>query len=257
MNKKITDSISYLEETTSTNQYLKDLCQVEKLHEGFTVHAEFQKSGRGCAGNSWESQKGKNILFSTLLYPDFLSANHQFILSEITALSILDALKDKVKRNGNIQAASEFSIKWPNDIFWKNKKIAGILVENMISGNKIIKTIVGAGINVNQTSFSDDIPNPISLKQILGYSTEKEILFALILHNLHMYYLRIMKNEGQIIHQEYMNNLYRKSGLHAYFSDNDGYFNAYIKDVDPMGALLLETESGKKKSFLFKDVIFV
>ena len=255
MDKKTTEIITFLEETTSTNQYLKDLSQLENLKEGFTAYAEFQTSGRGCGQNTWESQKGKNILFSTLFRPDFLPANQQFILSEIIALSILDILKEEAERI-DAEAAAKFSIKWPNDIYWEDKKIAGILVENTISSDSIKQTIIGAGVNINQTSFSNEIPNPVSLKQILGCSIEKKAVFISILHNLHISYLRIIKNEYQSIHQDYMNNLYRKSGLHLYHSENDGYFKAYIKNIDSMGVLTLTSESGEDKTFLFKEITF-
>ena len=253
---KLSDFISFLEETTSTNLYLKDLSQVEKLSEGFTVHAEFQKSGKGCGANRWESQKGKNVLFSSIFYPEFIPVPQQFILSEITALSILDALKEEAERSGNSDVISRFSVKWPNDIYWEDKKIAGILVENTILGNLINETIIGVGVNINQASFSEEIPNPVSLTQILGRSIEKRAVFISILHKLHIHYLRIMKNDYLTIHQDYMSNLYRKSGLHLYHSKNDGYFKAYTKSIDSMGTLLLETESGEEKSFLFKEVTF-
>ncbi|MCD7971731.1 MAG: biotin--[acetyl-CoA-carboxylase] ligase [Candidatus Azobacteroides sp.] len=256
MAKSTTDIITFLDETTSTNQYLKDLSQLENLNEGSSVFTEYQKAGKGCGTNTWESEKGKNILFSSIFYPTFLPVDQPFIISEIISLSILEILQKETEET-NPEAADKFSIKWPNDIYWEKKKIAGILIENTIAGNTICQSIIGAGININQEKFPEDIPDAISLKQIIHRESNTKILFIEILHNLHLNYLRLIKGEEKKLHQRYMDHLFRKKGLHPFYSEQEGNFEAYIKDIKPTGEIVLEKETGEKKSYFFKEVTFL
>ena len=151
----------HLEETDSTNKYLNELCNKQCVEELTTITADFQTSGRGQRGNSWESEAGQNLMFSFVLYPTFLKARRQFLLSQIISLAIKEELERYV---------SNISIKWPNDIYWKDKKICGMLIENDLTGVHISRSITGIGINVNQETFCSDAPNPVSLKQINGQS---------------------------------------------------------------------------------------
>ena len=150
-----------LDETDSTNRYISQLCNnpQKAVAELTTVSAEFQTAGKGQRGNSWEAEKEKNLLFSFVLYPTFLEARCQFILSQIISLSIKEELD---------RWSDEITIKWPNDIYWRDKKICGILIENDLSGHFIGRCISGVGININQKEFHSDAPNPVSLKQITG-----------------------------------------------------------------------------------------
>ena len=115
--------------------------------------------GKGQVGNSWESEAGKNLMFSVLLHPDFVPANQQFLISQISALAVQQMLETFVK---------PISVKWPNDIYWNDKKICGMLIENDIAGTKLINSIIGIGININQKKFISNAPNPVSLTQITG-----------------------------------------------------------------------------------------
>ena len=150
-----------LEETDSTNRYLSDLCDNTPTApiEYTTVTARFQTSGKGQRGNSWESEAGQNLLFSTVLYPRFVEARRQFVLSQIVSLAVKEELDTYTEG---------ISIKWPNDIYWHEKKICGMLIENVLEGNRIGRCIPGIGINLNQTIFRSPAPNPVSLKQITG-----------------------------------------------------------------------------------------
>src|SRR5690554_1314415 len=130
-----------MDETSSTNSELKQLQQKKRLPEGSIVVADYQTQGRGQAGNTWFSDKGCNLLFSFLVYPKFIAANRQFILSRIVSLAIKKVLD---------RYFDDITIKWPNDIYWKNKKIAGMLIENTLMGQKINSSIIGIGLNVNQ-----------------------------------------------------------------------------------------------------------
>ena len=135
----------HISETNSTNSYLQTLCAKQQGVAAFTtVVADFQTSGRGQRGNSWESEPKKNLLFSFVLFPDFLEARRQFLISQIVSLAIKEELDSY---------ADDFSIKWPNDIYWKDKKICGMLIENDLMGRNISQSISGIGINVNQEAF--------------------------------------------------------------------------------------------------------
>ena len=141
-----------LPETDSTNNYLTQLCneQQSAVREFTTVIAERQTAGKGQRGNSWESEDCRNITFSFVLYPTFIEARRQFILSQIVSLSIKEELDEWTKG---------ISIKWPNDIYWNEKKICGILIENDLSGHHIGRSISGIGVNINQGNLSSDAPN--------------------------------------------------------------------------------------------------
>lgn len=149
----------HINETNSTNNYLQSLCSEQKVEELTVVVADFQTSGRGQRGNSWESAPGKNLLFSTVIFPEFLEARRQFLISQVISLAIKEELDTYT---------SDISIKWPNDIYWKEKKICGMLIENDLMGRNINQSIAGIGININQEIFHSSAPNPVSLLQITG-----------------------------------------------------------------------------------------
>ena len=236
-----------LDETSSTNTELKLLQQKNPLPEGSMVMTEFQTSGRGQAGNSWYSGKGKNLLFSFLLYPRFIQAKDQFIISRIVSLAIIRVLQ---------QYTENITIKWPNDIYWNDKKIAGILIENSLMGQHIEYTIVGIGLNVNEDDFPTHLPNPVSVKQITGDVFDREILLLLLRYEFLMLYQSVESGEVAPIEREYMRHLYRKDGPH-WFTDAEGRFKATIKTVLPSGHLVLATYPDKEeRTFAFKEVSF-
>ncbi|KAA6312566.1 Bifunctional ligase/repressor BirA, partial [termite gut metagenome] len=142
-----------LEETDSTSRYLTTLCEHNEVEEFTIVLSHFQTAGRGQREHSWKSEAGKNLLFSMALYPSFLEVRNQFLLSQIMSLSMKEGLGE---------FASGFSLKWPNDIYWEEKKIGGMLIENDLVGNRIRRSIVGIGININQEKFHPSLPNPVS-----------------------------------------------------------------------------------------------
>ena len=165
MSKNETPQIIRLAETDSTNNYLREQCAKDRLPEGSLVIADFQTAGKGQVGNSWESEAGKNLMFSILLYPDFLPANRQFLISQIASLSVKETLDEYT---------DSVTVKWPNDIYWKDRKICGMLIENDLSGHNLYCSIIGIGINLNQAVFRGDAPNPVSLFQIIGKEVDRE-----------------------------------------------------------------------------------
>lgn len=228
--------IIHIEETDSTNRWLTT--------NGFptpcVVWAEYQTAGRGCGTNSWESDRGKNLTFSVLLHPAELPANRQFQISMQVSLALCEALGHHI---------GDLSIKWPNDIYWRNGKIAGILIENRLQGSIIRDSIVGIGLNVNQREFRSDAPNPVSLWQICEHETDREQLLLDFLEAL-------KKNLGQDVRAQYLSMLYRRRGFHPY-TDRDGAFMAEIADVEDDGHLVLRDEEARERRYAFKEVSFI
>lgn len=248
--KKTEIRIERLQETASTNEYLAEQCEQGSIEEFYTVTTEYQTAGKGQRGNSWESEAGKNLLFSFVIYPTALEAKHQFYLSMLVATGIVDALSNYTEG---------FSIKWPNDIYWKDKKIAGILIENILEGKYISQCIVGIGLNVNQTEFHSSAPNPVSLAQIIGKDIDREELFLRILQNIFAGY-HAMDDHYPGIHQAisllYRQNLYRRNGFYPY-QDGQGVFMAEFERIDPDGHLYLKDEQGNTRKYAFKEVTYL
>ncbi len=237
----------HFDEIPSTNEYAAHLLNTDNAIEGTLVVASAQSKGRGYAGNSWESEKGKNLLFSIVLKPTFLLARQQFYLNELITLGLFDTLQPKL--------GSSLKIKWPNDVFYKDEKVAGILIENSLSGNFIQHSIIGIGLNVNQTKFSEKIKNISSLKKITKQEWDLEELLASICKNIETRYLQLKNNQLQTLQQDYMNALYRADEEHWYRKDGKK-FKAKITGLNPEGKLMLAT--GKAwDAYGFKEVEFV
>lgn len=238
----------YLEETESTNNYIKnELLAESKEDDIIIVSTDHQTAGKGQRGNNWESEKGKNLTFSILFHPTDIEANQQFIISQFTSLAIKDTLSQYTK---------DISIKWPNDIYWKNKKICGILIENSLIDTTIASSIIGIGLNINQTEFTNKAPNPISLKQITGNDYDLDKVLHEVIDRISLYYNKIDKNGSEDIAKRYKNSLFRHEGYHTY---NDGTHNfmARIKDIEPSGLLVLEMEDGSVHKYAFKEIKYI
>lgn len=237
----------HISETNSTNNYIQTLCSKQKVDVFTTVVADFQTSGRGQRGNSWESEPCKNLLFSFVLFPEFLEARRQFLISQIVSLAIKEELETYT---------TDVSIKWPNDIYWKEKKICGMLIENDLMGRYINQSIAGIGININQESFHSSAPNPVSLQQITGKHYDIFEILKNIMLRIQSYYSLLRKNETASITDYYEKSLFRKEGLHRY-RDADGVFFARIVGVEPEGRLILEDEKQTKRGYMFKEVEYL
>ena len=232
--------IVHIDETDSTNRWLKSHQLIAKSQESMVVWTDYQTAGKGQGTNSWESERGKNLLFSIFYHPEAIPANRQFVISMAISLAIADALGEQI---------GDVSIKWPNDIYWRNGKIGGILIENRLSGQIIRDSIIGVGINVNQQHFHSDAPNPVSLWQIHGQETDREALLHEILDRFSLYIHKEIKERYKAI-------LYRRKGFHPY-SDKEGTFMATFVDVEDDGHLLLSDESGKERRYVFKEVQYI
>ncbi|MFR9165380.1 MAG: biotin--[acetyl-CoA-carboxylase] ligase [Dysgonomonas sp.] len=236
----------HISETDSTNTFLKNLAKEQNLPEGYTVLADFQTAGRGQRGNSWESEDGENLLFSMILYPRQVEIKEQFILSQVVSVSILEVLS---------KYSDSISVKWPNDIYWKDKKICGFIIENNLMDDAIESSIIGIGININQACFKSDAPNPVSLNQVTGQEHNRIDILDDIHKTIFRYYKSVSTKKEQIA-DFYKGNLYRQDGFFPY-SDTRGSFMARIKDVESDGHLILETEAGEARRYAFKEVRYL
>ena len=240
----------YLKETGSTNNHIQQfLSEGKEIEEGTLVWTGFQSAGRGQGKNRWESERNANLTFSIALYPDFIPATEQFLLSQIAALGVIDFLS-------SFCGLRDLSIKWSNDIYWKDQKIGGMLIENRLSGHAISHTILGIGINMNQTIFKGDAPNPVSVKQITGRDYALDSAIIAVQKAVLNRYLQLLRDEKEQIRSDYFNSLYRRKGYFAY-RDQLGEFLACIKNIRDTGHLVLETQTGEERVYAFKEVSFV
>ena len=237
-----------LERTDSTNNYAKSLLKQEvKTSEGTVIIAEDQEQGRGQYGNSWNSEPGLNLTFSVILYPKFLKANEQFLLSQAVSLGITEFIKTKIKL--------PVQIKWPNDILIEKKKVCGILIENSIMKDMVNESVVGIGLNVNQTKFADDILNVVSLKEISKQNFQLEPLLKELLMRIEKYYLKLIKRHFSFIRETYLMNLFQYQ-VEAQYIVNNETVKGIITDVNKSGQL--EMRLGEElKTFNNKEVAFI
>ncbi len=241
----VTDVI-HLEDTKSTNLYLKDLIKSKFVEEGTVVCAKNQTAGRGQGRNVWQSERDKNLLFSFVLYPKFLAVEKQFLLSKLTALSLFDLLSNYI---------SDVKIKWSNDLYVKNSKIAGILIENSLMGSGIESTVIGIGLNVNQRNFDKSLPNPTSMSlETEGYY-DLDILLDEFFVNLGFWYDNLLSDNILQIDNKYHDCLY-KLGEQSVFEDKNGKFLATITGVDELGRLCMNDENDKNRVYFFKEIKF-
>jgi BirA family transcriptional regulator, biotin operon repressor / biotin---[acetyl-CoA-carboxylase] ligase len=243
-------NIIHIRETISTNSFLRDWSNTHPEADETVVFANTQTAGRGQRGNGWESEPDKNATMSLLLKPKFVPADQQFILSQVVSLAIAETL------SGYTQ---EITVKWPNDIYYRDKKICGMLIENDITDGIISRSIIGIGVNINQQQFVSDAPNPISLSQITGKEHDiEEIVSNMASGIIYNYYLLKSSPEWWTNFQEkYTGFLYRKEGFHLFATEKET-FRARIHHVEPSGLLVLErVVTGEKEAFAFKEVKFV
>ena len=220
----------------------------EPLPEGTVIMAGTQYAGRGQMESKWYSEPGKNLTFSILFYPGFLSLNEQFNLNMAISIGIQHALT-KLTGTG-------LSVKWPNDIYFGAKKIGGILIENIVAGNRIKACIVGIGINVNQENFENELETKAgSLYQILQKHVNLELLLPQLCSHIEVAYLKLRTGNYKSIQEEYIKLLYRFNE-NARYRQNGEIIIGKITGVSDTGFLILETNAGII-SCNFKEIEFV
>lgn len=250
----------YIRQTNSTSTLLREQ-YTDALPDMYTIRTDYQSAGRGQAGNGWESEDGKNLLFSTLMRCN-VAAGEQFRLTMMVSVAMVEVLSHYLQ-------AEALHIKWPNDIYYGDKKLSGILVENTLMGGRVTYSIVGVGLNVNQQEFHSKAPNPVSMRLITGKEYDVEILLTEYLEALRT----LTRCAQDRLKDMYMTHLYRREGWFPYVergvnitptdivcagkaTDNSAFL-AEIEDVTDMGELVLRTEKGERKTYHFKQIRFV
>ena len=237
----------HFEQLDSTNAYLQrqqsecDICN-------WVVSADEQTAGKGMGSNSWESEVGKNLTFSLALDMGFLPAEKQFLLSEAVALGLIHALNA-------LLPAEKLSIKWPNDIYFENHKLAGILINSTIKANRMDVSIIGIGLNVNQMQFQDWPTHPISLKQITGKDYDLQPFLEQIAESIYNK-VTILKTDPTDIEKEYLQRLYRYRTWGDYEVDGKKT-RLFMTGIDPFGRLLLVDEANGSYCFDIKEIKFL
>ena len=242
--------IIHIETVGSTNTQILNIIEEGKCVEGVVVSADEQIAGRGHAENIWESEKGKNLTFSLALRPVFIEPANQFLITKIISVAIYNLLGLYIKSN-------VLSIKWPNDIYVDEKKIAGILIQNMIRGNTIDYSVVGIGLNLNQEIFISDTPNAVSMK-IISKKTFclNEILKLLLLEIQHQYVSSVSFSGLEQLDKDYCKNLFRLNEWHE-FKENNKQFTGKISGIGEYGRLKIKLVDGTMRQFDFKEVEFL
>lgn len=246
-----------LDEIDSTNNFLRHLDTPDD-YQMTLVTAEYQTAGRGADTNRWESAKGENLLLSLRVKPANLPVSRMFALSETTALAISDVLGAFLPLTSP-KGGRGVCIKWPNDIYYGDSKVAGILIENDLQGSRVQRSTIGIGINVNQRRFLSDAPNPRSLADIVGHDVERRFVLEQFMERFTHLFGQIEDGRPEALdalHENYKNHLYRFGEEHTY-SDKDGTFRATLTDVEPSGHLILRDTNGSLRRYAFKEVRFL
>ena len=238
-----------LKEVDSTNNFLKELVSNSKpVIEGTVIMAENQYAGRGQQQNGWFAEPGKNLTFSILLKPHFLPVTEQFDLIRAVSMGVFDAL-EPLLGNG-------LKVKWPNDIYYQDRKLGGMLIENMIQGGQIKSAIIGIGMNINQENFAPGLANPVSLKQILHKDYDLRSILSDICTHIEGWYLKLKAGKINDLRNIYLSRLYWLNEEKT-FRTKTGVINGTIKNVCYNGLLVVQNNNGEELEFSLKEIEFV
>jgi BirA family biotin operon repressor/biotin-[acetyl-CoA-carboxylase] ligase len=219
---------------SSTNTFLSELLNTRKLDEGTVVIADYQDAGRGLGEHSWVSRRGENLLMSLLLFPAFLSASRQFHLSRVVSLALCDALES---------LGLDSVIKWPNDVLSAKGKIAGILIEHGVVEGKISHTVIGIGLNLNQTKFPSFPLDASSVLLETGRRSDVRAVGELVEDLLLSRYNALKEGSEESLERDYLEHLYL-AGVPTVFRTAEGIFEGTIRGVNEFGELLVESKDG-------------
>jgi BirA family biotin operon repressor/biotin-[acetyl-CoA-carboxylase] ligase len=225
-----------LQSVDSSNNYARERIHQRTAQHGMTFFAHEQVAGKGQRNKTWLSEKRSNLILSIVVQPHFLSVSKQFYLSACVAVAVHELFSQ--------YAGNDTKIKWPNDLYWQDKKAGGILIENIIRnidpGNAQWEwAIAGIGININQTSFPSELQNPVSLKQITGKKFDPVSLGKELCKKLDKYYQQLMNEDFENIYAHYISQLYKKDQIVRLKKGNRS-FDATIKTVSVSGQLIVQ-----------------
>lgn len=237
-----------IKQVDSTNNFLKNsLSNSKPFTEGTVIMAEGQYAGRGQQQNRWHSEDGKNLTFSILLNPVFLPLSLQFDLTRAVSLGIINALSPLL--------GDQLKIKWPNDIYYADGKLGGILIENLVQGGKIKNSVIGIGLNINQEKFPLEVPNAVSLKQILLSDYDLKLILSDICKNIETVYLKLKASHFDLIRKDYLARLYWLNERKM-FKAGGQIFEGVIENVREDGVLILNSGSGTSE-YTQKEIEFL
>lgn len=244
------ENIKILDHVSSTNDYmLEHIKSGEISEEGSVVVANYQSAGKGLDQNKWESEAGKNLTFSILLKPGFLKADQQFQLTKIISLAVFDFIR-------NYLPNERIKVKWPNDVYVGNKKIAGMLINNTIQGKEIMFTVVGIGININQQTFGHDVLNPTSLWHYLSTDLKLDYCLKNVLSHIEKRYRQLKDNDSYQINFDYKKALYRLNDFNLY-KYKETVISARITGVNEYGQIKLIQKDGAEIICDLKEIEFI
>lgn len=244
------DTIIHLSETTSTSDYIKDLiAEHPDMEEGTLVYADYQTKGRGQSQNVWKSAVGDNLTFSLALFPDFLEPHKSFLLSQVASLAVKDFLTLYC-------GLSDVYVKWPNDIYVEDRKICGMLIETNLIGHSYDYAVLGIGINLNQSEFPFDLPNPVSAKMLTGRQYDISMAAVQMRQCIMSRYMTLVSGDFSTLREDYFDSLYRSNGFFP-FKDKNGEFEARIDNVLDDGQLVLSLKDDSKRQYWHKEVSFL
>jgi len=242
-----------LDVVDSTNSYCTEMLRVAKPVEGTVVIANEQNGGRGQRGNIWQAEPGKNLTLSFIFYPGFLDPAQQFVLNKISSLAVAATVS---KLLTDTVDAPLVSIKWPNDVYVGEKKIAGILIENSLNGSSIASSIIGIGLNVNQLEFGQAAPRATSLALLSAKALDLKVCLELLCSQLEALYLQLKSGKLSFIDSQYLAILYRLELLCDYEVAGKK-IKARITGIDNAGKLALTTEQGEALLCDLKEIVFL
>lgn len=237
----------HLKQTDSTNAYLQRQHSEADIRN-WVVSADEQTAGKGMGSNGWESETGQNLTFSMALDMGFLPAERQFLLSEAVALGLYEALCPLIPEE-------KLHIKWPNDLYYENRKLAGILINSTIKANLMDISIIGIGLNVNQMQFQNWPTHPISLRQITGKEYALQPLLEQVAESIYNK-VEILKVSPTAIENEYLQQLYRYHTWADYEVDGK-VLRLFVTGIDAFGRLMLVDEDNKEYCFDIKEIKFL
>ena len=247
MEEKLGNTIYRLSEIDSTNTYVHQLLEENQIQHGTVVISSNQTKGRGQGENTWESEEGKNMIMSLYLEPHFLPPDKQFYITIFVTLALHDLLSEY---------ADGFQIKWPNDLLHQSHKICGVLIENAISGSLLSASVVGVGLNVNQTSFPKKVKNPTSLALVCGTAVKIEDLLVRFIDKLNFRYQQFSNQKFGLLKSEYLKRAYLLNENHEFISTH-GNISGKITDVLDTGELVFQkTGQPEPVLFSFKEIEF-
>ena len=238
-------NIIKLDAIDSTNNYLKKIILNEGINDYTVVTAKFQTQGKGQLGTEWESEHSKNLICSVYKKEINIKVQDQFVISALVSLALIKTL-----RKVNL---SNMHIKWPNDIMSDNKKICGILIENIVKENYIKDTVIGIGLNVNQTIFNN-LPNAASIKNLIGTTCSIDEILKDLVKNVKYYFNELDKSSINSIFEKYEDALFRINKPSTFKNSNGEVFSGYIKGVSRSGKLNVMLEDNLVESYDLKEI---